>query len=585
MGKRLVIIGGVAGGASAAAKARRTREDIDVVLVESGPYVSFANCGLPYYVGGEIPKRESLFVASAEQFRTRFGIDVRLRTTCTAVDRENGTVTLVGPDGQASELAYDRLVLATGTHAVRPPIPGLDAPNVFTVRTVPDVDAIVEHLSKVGPADVDQTAVSVEDGDVARALVVGGGYIGVETAEQLRHRGLNVTLLEMMPQLMTPLDAEMAAPVKAALEQAGCEVILGDALAEVVGENGTTVAVTKSGRRLPFAVAVQAVGVRPNVDLAREAGLELGETGAIAVDGFQRTSDPSVYAAGDNCQTHHAVLDRPVNIPLAGPANKAGRVAGANAALDLCQAGDDDPRRLRMPSVLGTSIVRAGNLAAAATGITERQAATEGRPHKVVYLPAMHHVGYYPGGKMLIVKIIYCPETGRLLGAQAVGPEGADKRIDVLATAITGGMTVEDLETLDLAYCPQFGSAKDLQILAGFAASNQRRGIMPTLTPAEALDKLAAGEPLCVLDVRTRAEWDAWHLDQAMHIPIDELRDRLDEVPADRPVAVSCGSGYRSYLGVRMLMNAGRDDVSNVTGGAMLTKHTLAARAAETPPE
>jgi len=578
MAKRLVVVGGVAAGASAAAKARRVNEDIEIVLVEAGPYVSFANCGLPYYIGGEIPERDDLFVVTADLFRKRFRIDVRLETVVTAVDPEAQTVTLIRPDGDTRELAYDRLVLATGTKGIVPPIEGIDRPNIFTLRTVPDVDAICARLDEVYPGAGDRSAAAPSVGHRPRALVIGGGYIGLEAAEQLRRRDLHVTLVERMPQLMTALDAEMALPLKSALTEIGCEVVLGDGVARIEGADGRSVAVTQSGREIPFDLAILAVGVRPNVQLAQSAGIALGPTGAICADALQRTSRPAIYAAGDNSETHHRVLGRAVNIPLAGPANKAGRVAGANAALDLAGASDEDPRRVRMPGVLGTAIARVGSAVAAVTGLTEAQARREGVPHAVMYMPGRSHAGYYPGAEPLLLKVLYEPEAGRLLGAQAVGSDGVDKRIDVLATAIQAGMTIEDLEGLDLCYAPPFGSAKDLQVLTGFAAANACRGIMPTITPAEVLAKLAAGESIRVLDVRMQKEWDAGHLEQAVHIPLDELRDRLDEVPADGPLAVHCAAGYRSYVAQQILLHSGRSEVYNVVGGYTVIECVQAAQ-------
>jgi len=568
MSRRIVIVGGVAGGASAAAKARRTSEDVEIVLLEAGPYVSFANCGLPYHLGGEIEQRDELFVVDESRLRSWFRIDVRTRTEAVGIDRASRTVELRGPGGDVEKLPYDRLVLATGAVASRPPVEGLDRPNVFFLRTVPDVDGIMACLSALrnGPKRAPH-----------RALVIGGGYIGLEAAEQLTRRGLQVTIVEMLPQLLAALDAEMAAPVKAAMEAAGCQVLLGEKVARVVECDGGAVAVTGSGRELPFDLAVVATGVRPNVRLAKGAGIVLGKTGAIRVDRYQRTSDPAVYAAGDNSETFHRVLGRAVNIALAGPANKAGRVAGANAALDLAGAADDDPRRLHMPDVLGTSIVRAGAIAAAATGITESQARAEGLTVAVTHLPGASSAGYYPGATRLLVKLVWEAPSGRLLGAQAVGEKGADKRIDVLATAIFAGMTVEDLEGLDLCYSPPFGSAKDAVNLAGYAAANARRGEAPAMSAKELLAALNSGWRGAVLDVRTDKEWQGGHLDGALHVPLGELRQRLAEVPADRPVAVHCAGGYRSYLAQRILLNAGRKDVCNVLGGMLLIGQTQAA--------
>ncbi|MFP4054432.1 MAG: FAD-dependent oxidoreductase [Phycisphaerae bacterium] len=560
MSRRIVIVGGVAAGASAAAKARRTDEEAEIVLLEAGPYISFANCGLPYYVGGEIAQRESLFVVNPEVFAKRFNVDVRTETRATSIDRDARAVTLAVPGGDSETLCYDRLILATGTTAVRPPIEGLNRENIFQVRTVPDVDAITEFLSRHKAAgELDRTP-------PLRALVIGAGYIGLETAEQFRHRGLSVTVVELADQVMLSVDPEMALPLQEELQSNDVEVLLGEAVMKIVEKDGRTVAVTRNEREIPFDVGILSTGVRPNVELAKQAGLVLGQTGAIAVDDLQRTSDPNVYAAGDNSETMHLVLGQPVNIPLAGPANKAGRAAGANAALDLQNVPDAHPSRLRLRGVLGTAGVRVFGLIAGTTGLTEKQAHQHEVPFEVVYMGGNSHAGYYPGAKPLSMKVLYDPQTGRLLGAQAVGGDGVDKRIDVLATAITAGMSVEDLEQLDLCYAPPFGSAKDLEILTGFAAANSRRGVGPLVTPTEMLDRLDGENPPAVLDVRTRKEWDAGHLSKAIHVPVDELRGRMSDVP-DGPVLVYCAGGYRSYVAQRFLMNAGRTDVYNVAGG------------------
>jgi NADPH-dependent 2,4-dienoyl-CoA reductase/sulfur reductase-like enzyme/rhodanese-related sulfurtransferase len=560
MSKRIVIVGGVAAGASAAAKARRTDEDVEIVLLEAGPYISFANCGLPYYVGGEIAQRESLFVVNPQMFAKRFNVDVRTDTRATSIDRDACTVTLAVPGGDSETLSYDRLILATGTTAIRPPIDGLNRDNIFQVRTVPDVDAITEFLSEHKAAgELDRTP-------PLRALVIGAGYIGLETAEQFRHRGLSVTVVELADQVMLAVDPEMALPLQEELQRNDVEVLLGEAVMKIAEKDGATVAVTRSGREIPFDVGILSTGVRPNVELAKQAGLVLGQTGAIAVDDLQRTSDATIYAAGDNSEALHLVLKQPVNIPLAGPANKAGRAAGANAAMDLQGAPDAHPSRLRLTGVLGTAGVRVFDMVAGATGLTEKQATLHEVPCEVIYMGGNSHAGYFPGARPLTMKVLYDPQTGRLLGAQAVGGDGVDKRIDVLATAITAEMTVEDLEQLDLCYAPPFGSAKDLEILTGFAAANSRRGVGPLMTPTEMLDRLDGDSPPAVLDVRTQKEWDAGHLEQAVHVPVDELRNRMDEVPAG-PLLIHCAGGYRSYVAQRMLMNAGRSDVYNVAGG------------------
>jgi NADPH-dependent 2,4-dienoyl-CoA reductase/sulfur reductase-like enzyme/rhodanese-related sulfurtransferase len=567
MAKRIVIVGGVAAGASAAAKARRTSEDIEIVLIEAGPYISFANCGLPYLVGGQIARRDSLLVMEAGLFARRFKVDVRTDTRAASIDRRNRCVLLEGPNGRSGNLPYDRLVLATGAVGIVPPAPGLDREDVFQLRTIPDAEAILRRLE----------ALAAVKTSPARVVIIGAGYIGLETAEQLLRRGCEVTIIEMADQVMPLLDREMVEPVQAALVKAGCRLILSDALAEVLGSQEAGLAATKSGLAVPFDIGILATGVRPNVELARAAALELGASGAIRVDRFQRTSDGAIYAAGDNSELPNVVLGRPVNIPLAGPANKAGRAAGANAALDLIGAADDDPRRLGVRGVLGTAIVQTAGVTIGVTGLTEAQARREKLPAEVLYMPSTSHATYYPGAQRLLLKLLYAASDGRVLGAQAVGGEGVDKRLDVLATAILAEMTVEDLEQLDLCYAPQFSSAKDPVILAGSAASNRRRGQMPSVTPGSLLEELAGPNPPAVLDVRTGAEYAAGHLDGAINIPVDELRSRLGEVPAERPLAVHCGAGYRSYVAQQILMNLGRRDVRNVLGGYGLIQQVLRA--------
>ena len=567
MSKRIVIVGGVAAGATAAAKARRTIEQAEIVLLEAGPHVSFATCGLPYYVGGEIANRDDLFVVTPGTFRRRLNIDLRLSAKAVSVSPSERTVTVAGKSGRGKPLTYDRLILATGAVPIAPPIEGLEGPNVFTCRNVGDADAILE---RIGQLTADPSP--AEGQTPGRALIIGGGYVGLECAEQLLRRGFGVTVAELMDQLMGPLDPEMALPIQLALEQAGAEVILNDGVARIErdADGRATGAVLQGGRRVGFDLAVVALGVRPNVSLAEAAGLKLGPTGAVAVDARQRTSDPAIYAAGDNCESVFLPTGRPANIALAGPANKQGRVAGANAALDLAGADEDDPLRLSYAGTLGTAVVRVRETVAAMTGLSEKLARSEGIDAAITYAPGASHAGYYPGAEKMLIKLIYAPVSGRLLGAQVVGGDGVDKRIDVLATAIGGGMSVEDLEQLDLGYSPPLGSSRDVVIQAGSVASNARRGIAPGIGPAELLDELAGETPPLVLDVRSRGEYDGGHLPDTLHIPIEELRRRIAEVPADRPVVVHCSQGYRSYLAQQVLRHHGRGNVRNLLGGFSL---------------
>jgi len=576
MSKRLVIVGGVAGGASAAAKARRANEDIEIVMFESGPYMSFANCGLPYYVGGEIESRDRLFVAHPQLFHKRFRIDVRLNTTVTEVKPTEHAVSYIGPNGVEKVLEYDRLILATGTVPIKLPIEGIDAPHIYACRTIMDVDAIMDRIQQVLPFKNEENhnpeagwLLTGEESGV-EALVIGGGFIGLECTEQLLQRGIKVVLVEALDQIMSPLDREMTIQLQRALEKKGADIILND-LVEGFDHSGTrSRALLKSGLQVGFDLAILGVGVRPNVALAQAAGLELGETRAIAVDDQQRTSDPRIYAAGDNCEAVFLPTGNKVNIPLAGPANKQGRVAGQNAALDLMEVPGDAKRRLTMKGVLGTSIVRGGEVVAGGTGMTEKAARRAGLDVALAYNFGSHHADYYPGAQPMCIKLVYDPEEGRLLGGQIVGLEGVDKRLDVLATAIYAGMTVLDLEQLDLAYAPPFGSAKDVVILTGMVAANTQRGESPSVSPGQFFQEMKGENPPNLIDVRTVFEFRAGHLKGAVNIPLDTLRERLEEILKDRPIVTQCNVGYRSYIAQQILLQNGFKDVRNLSGGCSL---------------
>jgi NADPH-dependent 2,4-dienoyl-CoA reductase/sulfur reductase-like enzyme/rhodanese-related sulfurtransferase len=560
---RIVIVGGVAAGASAVAKARRTNETAEIVLFEGGPYTSFANCGLPYYVGGEIASRDELFVADPAQFAERFLIDLRVNARVIGVAAADRFVTFVDPSGAQGTLTYDRLILATGTVPIVPRVPGIQSPNVFLCRTVPDVDAIMERLKTLAGG---------------RALVFGGGYIGIEGAEQLLRRSFQVTVVEMQDQLIGPLDSEMAQPVHAAMESAGVSVILSDGVARIETIEGQAKAVLASGRELEFDIAIIGTGVRPNVELARAAGIKLGTTGAIAVDPQQRTSDPAIFAAGDNCEAIFLPTGSNVNIPLAGPANKQGRIAGQNAALDL--AGPDAPSatRLAMGGVLGTSIVRFGEVVAGATGLTEKQAKRLGIDPLITFVTGLNHAAYYPGAVSMLLKLLFEKDSGKLLGAQAVGGPGVDKRLDILATALHGGMTAEDLEQLDLCYAPPFGSAKDVVIMGGFISANAHRGTSAGISPNALMQELSGVPPPFLVDVRSPSEFKAGQLATAKNIPLPELRARLAEVPTNRRVVVNCATGLRSYVAQQILLNSGWSDVRNLYGGYRLASRILDER-------
>ncbi|MEC4674448.1 MAG: FAD-dependent oxidoreductase, partial [Nitrospirota bacterium] len=492
MSLKIVIIGGVAGGASAAAKARRTNEEAEITVFEKGLYVSFANCGLPYYVGEIISDRGELLLQTPEKFWKRFRVSVKVRHEVLAIKRDQKHVTVKCLETDEVLIhPYDKLILAPGAGAIVPNIPGIQADNIFTVKTVPDSDAIKSFLAKHRPS---------------KALVIGGGFIGLETAEALKQRGLAVTVVEKAPNILPAFDQDMADLVAFHLREQGVDLIVSDSIQAFVEKRNLAYEVQlESGRHLSLDLAILSIGVRPELKLAREAGLEIGETGGIVVNKRQQTSDPDIYAAGDAVETHHLVTGKPSRIPLAGPANKQGRVAGANAA-----GGD-----LHFSGALGTAIVETMGIIAAKTGLSEREAQTNGYDYFVSVTHPLDHAGYYPGAEPLHMKLIAEKKSGKLLGAQIIGEQGVDKRIDVLATALTAGLGVEDLEHLDLAYAPQFNSAKGPVIMAGFVAANTLRGEVATITGEELKKKLAMNQPIQLLDVRTHEEFREEHIPQA----------------------------------------------------------------------
>lgn len=540
---KIVVVGGVAGGASAAARARRLSEKAEIVLVERGPDVSFANCGLPYYVGGEISERRKLLLHTPETMKARLRLDVRVRTEAIAIDRAAREVVLRDLDGgREYREPYDALVLATGAAPIRPPIPGIERPGHFTVRSVPDVDAIDDWIEKHG---------------AATAVVVGGGYIGLEMAEQLVHRGLKVSLAEVAPQVMAPLDPEMAEWVHAELRRNGVDLHLRDGVASFdapsAGESAAaSVVVLKSGVRLPADIVILGLGVRPETSLARDAGLEIGELGGVRVDQSMRTSDEHIWAVGDVVEVRDMVTGRWSLVPLAGPANRQGRIAADSIF--------GHPSRYR--GTLGSAVLRVFSLTVACTGASEKTLAAAGIACEATHLHNGSHAGYYPGAKPIALKVIY-GRDGKLLGAQAAGEDGVEKRIDVLATAIMGGMDIDDIAELELCYAPPFGSAKDPVNMAGMAAQNVLSGLVRQVQWHE-LAGLDAGRTV-VVDVRDPAEREAGCIPGSLHIPLPELRQRIGELPRDKEVVVSCQSGQRSYFASRILEQHGFT-VRNLTG-------------------
>lgn len=548
---KVVVVGGVAGGMSFAARARRLAEDAQIVVLERDPYVSYANCGLPYHLAGEIPSRDALLLHTPRTLAASLNLDVRTGHEVTAVDPEARTVTVrERATGREYVEDYQALVLSTGATPIIPPIPGTDLPQVRMLRTVPDVDALK----------------TLVDAGARRAVVAGAGFIGLEVAEALHHRGLAVTVVDLADQVLPPLDPEMAQAVESSLRRAGVDVRTStsvsavtprsDALSEADGTAGAVCVRLSDGSELPADLVLLSVGVRPESTLARAAGLDLSERGAVRVDEHLRTSAPGIYAVGDAIEVVDAVTGTAAVVPLAGPANRQGRAAANHL---FGRPGG------RMP-VLGTAVVRVFDTVAATTGRPEKALRAAGIPHQSIHLHPGHHAGYYPGARPLHLKLIFAPD-GRVLGAQATGSEGVDKRIDVIATAIRAGMTVEDLAELELAYAPPFGSAKDPVNMAGFAASNVLAGDL-AVWHGDDLDELGLPVPETVLlDVRSSREYATGHLPGALNIPHTELRDRLGEVPTGVPVQVYCASGFRSYLALRILRQRGWDDVASLSGG------------------
>ncbi len=541
MGKRVLIVGGVAGGASCAARLRRLDETAEIVLFDRGPHVSFANCGLPYFVGNVIAEERKLLVASGEQFRDRFNILVRTRHEVTAVDRARRTIRvrdLAAAGGTVErDEAYDALVLAPGAAPIRPAMPGIDLPGIFAVRTIPDSLRIRAWIEERRPT---------------RALVVGGGFIGLEMAENLAHRGLAVTVLEKLAQIMPPLDAEMAYAVQTHLAAQGVELALGDGLARFEAAGDDLVAVTESGARITAGLVILAIGVRPEIELATAAGLPIGARGGILVNAEMRTADPYIWAVGDAVEVRDVVTGQEVILPLAGPANRQGRVA----ADSICGRG----RLFR--GVQGTAVVGVFGLTVACTGASEKGLRRAGvTDFAKVYLHPGHHAGYFPGAKPIQLKLLFAVPEGRVLGAQAVGLEGVEKRIDVIATAIQMGASVRDLAECELCYAPQFGGAKDPVNLAGMIATNHLDGAMPLAEWTH----VGSGARL-VVDVREPEEFAAGHVPGAVNLPLSTLRVRYHELARERPVALCCGVGQRAYYATRFLLQHGYD-AANLSGG------------------
>lgn len=537
---KLLIVGGVAGGASAAARARRLSETAEIVIFERGPDISFANCGLPYYLGGKIEHRDALVLMTPDHFRERFALDVRTRSEVISIDRAAHRVR-VRDHAQGTEYdeTYDKLILSPGASPLRPPIPGIDLPGIFTLRDLGDVDRI---QAKMGAG-------------VRRAVIVGAGFIGLELAENFVRRGLETTVVELQDQVMPPFDKEMTTPIVDEAKERGVKVLLNRSAKGFEASGGAISVRLNDESSIETDLVILGVGVRPENSLAVAAGLEVGPRGGIRVDDRMRTNDPDIFAVGDAVETTDFVLETPTQVPLGGPANRQGRIAADNA-----MGRDSVYRGTQATAVLGLF-----DLTAAMTGASEKSLKRIGKPFERVYVHPTNHAGYYPGAERIHLKLLFEPGTGRILGAQGVGKAGVDKRVDVIAMAIQAGMTVFDLEESELCYAPQFGSAKDAVNMAGFVAAGKLRGDQPQIE-IDTIMSLPESERPLILDVRTTGEFAHGAIPGARHIPVDELRDRLGELPKDRLIACYCQIGQRGYLATRILLQRGFE-AANIDGG------------------
>ncbi len=558
---KVIIVGGVAGGASCAARLRRLDEKAEIIIVERGPYVSYANCGLPYHVGGTIEQEASLLVATEQTFRVVFNIDCRTNCEVVGVSAGNKTVELRNNlTGEITTESYDKLVLSPGASPIRPPLPGIDLPGIFSVRTVPDARNIREWLER----DLVRSGMNEYSGidtlsKPRKAVVVGGGFIGLEMVENLMHRGLGVTLVEKLNQVMPPLDPEMARLVKRYMQKRGVKVELSDGVAGFrQTADGTLEVLTESGKAHPAHIVILAIGVRPETALAKMAGLELGQRGGIRVDEHMRTSDADIYAVGDAVEVKDFVTGQWSLIPLAGPANRQGRiVADVLCGRNSCYRGTQ-----------GTSICQVFDATIAQTGASEKLLTMLGdTDFEKIYLYPNSHAGYYPGAKLLVTKVIFRKSNGLLMGAQMLGEDGVPKRMDSFAMAIQMGCTIYDLEESELTYAPPYGSAKDPVNFAGMVAADVLRGDMPIA------HWNALGDGI-LLDVRNPQEIAVEAVPGAVNIPLPQLRARLSELPADREILVICRSAQRAYFATRILLQNGFK-ARNISGGMMSRSHIL----------
>ncbi|QUH21469.1 CoA-disulfide reductase [Alkaliphilus sp. B6464] len=539
MSKKVIIVGGVAGGASTAARLRRMDENAEIIMFERGEYISFANCGLPYYIGNIIERREALLVQTVEGMSKKFNMDIRILSEVIAIDPSQKKLTIKNlKTNEIYEESYDVLVLSPGANPIKPPIPGInEAKNLFTLRNIPDTDAIKSFVDTKKPKS---------------AIVIGGGFIGIEMAESLHHRGIHVTLVEAADQIMGPIDYEMASILHNHIKSKGVDLILGDGVKSF--ENQGKKLVLQSGKEIETDLIIFSIGVRPENQLAKDAGLKVGERGGIQVNEYLQTSDETIYAIGDAIEVVDFISGKPTMIPLAGPANKQGRIVANN----ICGKSE------KYVGTIGTSVAKVFDMAVASTGNNEKLLKARGVKYEAIHIHPGSHAGYYPGAFPISMKMLFDPETGKIFGAQAVGYDGVEKRIDVIATAIAANMNVIDLKELELSYAPPFSSAKDPVNMFGFVASNIMNGLVSTVQWHE-IDNIVKDGGILV-DVREAEENQLGFIKGSILIPLGELRSRLGELPKDKTIHIYCQVGIRGYNASRILIQNGYS-AKNLDGG------------------
>lgn len=548
--KKIVIVGGVAAGATAAARIRRLDENAEIILLERGPYVSFANCGLPYHIAGTIEKRSKLLLQTPEGFFSRYRVQVLLNTEAVDIDRTNRKVTVrdnkaPDPEQALSTIDYDALILAQGGTPIIPLLPGVDQNHVFKLWTIPDMDAINKYIKEHQPKHV---------------VVVGGGFIGLETAEAFVERGLSVTIVELTDHLMPPMDLLYGKRIQERFEAAGATVLVKKGVQSIQKDKVTL----NDGSEIPADMVLLSVGVRPNTELAKKAGLEIGSTGALLVDEYLKTQDPYIWAAGDMVEVVSRISGAKIRIPLAGPANRQGRIAATNVVASLSEArGEAGPMPLKYKGAIGTSVVKIFDETAASTGFSLAAARKAGFDAREATILKANHATYYPGDQDLLLTLVYEAKTGKLLGAQAYGKAGVEKRIDAAAVAIYAQLTVENLTEIDFAYAPPYSSANDPLNMAAFTAMNALSGYSNQISA----DDLPLDGSVFILDVRTYGEYSKGHLADAIHIPLDEIRDRLEEIPHDKPIRIISEGGFEGHVANRILSQQGYQDTAYISGG------------------